>query len=107
MGWERCIRDGDDAVALSRFQEAYRLAEQPGLLVNIGRVLARMGRHDEAIETLRRFLEVSPVGPERPTIEAMIRDSEASREAARAPSNRVAPTGPTGPTPPSLSLIHI
>ncbi len=102
---QRLFREGsaafdahDDAVALSRFQEAYRLSEQPGLLVNIGRVLARMGRHDEALETLRRFLELSPDGPERPTIESMIRDSEASREAARAASNGAGSASPAGPT---------
>jgi tetratricopeptide (TPR) repeat protein len=102
---QRLLREGsaafdaqDDNAALSLFQQAYRLSEEPTILVNIGRVFARMRRHEDAIATWRRFLDRAPSAPERPAIEAMIRDAESAQRAAQA-ATVVAPTRRDPPPP--------
>ncbi|MBL8683355.1 MAG: hypothetical protein JNK05_29575 [Myxococcales bacterium] len=87
----RLLREGaaafdahDDATALALFQQAYRVSEEPTILVNIGRVFARMRRHDDAIATYERYLSRVPDSPERAAIEGLIREQ---REARDAPSN--------------------
>jgi hypothetical protein len=104
---QRLLREGsaafdaqDDSAALSLFQQAYRLSEEPTILVNIGRVFARMRRHDDAIATWRRFLDRAPSAPERPAIETMIRDAEAAQRATQA-ATVVTPTR-REPLPPSV-----
>lgn len=87
----RLLREGaaafdahDDATALALFQQAYRVSEEPTILVNIGRVFARMRRHDDAIATYERYLSRVPDSPERAAIEGLIREQ---REARDAPTN--------------------
>jgi tetratricopeptide (TPR) repeat protein len=87
----RLLREGaaafdahDDATALALFQQAYRVSEEPTILVNIGRVFARMRRHDDAIATYERYLSRVPDAPERGAIEGLIREQ---REARDAPTN--------------------
>ncbi len=103
---QRLLREGsaafdaqDDSAALSLFQQAYRLSEEPTILVNIGRVFARMRRHEDAIATWRRFLDRVPSAPERSAIETMIRDAEAAQRAAQA-ATVVPPTRRDPPPPP-------
>jgi tetratricopeptide (TPR) repeat protein len=112
----RLLREGtaafevhDDGTALTSFQQAYRLSEEPTILVNVGRVLARMRRHDEAIATFRRFLDIVPNAPERPAIEALIRDVQAQRDAQQRPNENPSSasggssTNPPPPPPPVLT----
>jgi tetratricopeptide (TPR) repeat protein len=85
----RLLREGaaafetnDDATALSLFQQAYRLSEEPTILVNIGRVFARMRRHDDAIATFQRYIDRAPQAPERAAIERLLREQQTLRDAA-------------------------
>jgi tetratricopeptide (TPR) repeat protein len=102
----RLLREGtaafevhDDGTALTSFQQAYRLSEEPTILVNVGRVLARMRRYDEAIATFRRFLDIVPNAPERPAIESLIRDVQAQRDAEQRRGETASSTSDRTPAP--------
>lgn len=69
--------EGEFEVALESFQQAYRLSARPGLLYNIAQTLDRLRRDDEALATLRRYLEAAPDAPNRREVEARIRRLEA------------------------------
>lgn len=92
----------DDARALALFQRLYQLTEDPPVLVNIGRVLARMNRDADAITAWQRFLEQASAPAERAPVEALVREAQ-ERERQRAAalqqmqSTRIQDTRPPPP----------
>jgi tetratricopeptide (TPR) repeat protein len=101
------LQQSDYENALREFQAAYALSKRPPLLLNIANVYERMGKLQEAVDALSKYLEEDPKSPERTThetrianlkkrIEAMPRPAPASTAPAPAPSS--AP--PPQPTPP-------
>lgn len=86
--------------AIVAFQEAYRLSEQPKLLYNIAQAQERLGRYQEALDTLSRYRAYAPA-EEREALDRRIRNLERRLEeqGGAAPVTTPAP-GPTAtPTP--------
>jgi len=52
----KAAQEGDHALALEKFEQAYEKYASPNLLINIGTTLAHLGRHAEAADTYERFL---------------------------------------------------
>ena len=94
------------ADALKEFQEAYRLSGRPALLYNVARCMEQLGRFDDAITALEKYLRADPKAKDRVTIEQRIvnlkarRDEQRARAAAPA-SPATAPTSPTSPASPA------
>lgn len=51
----RCFDDGDYETALEGFQFGFENAEDPLLLVHIGRSLAKLGRYQAALDRYRQY----------------------------------------------------
>lgn len=51
----RCFEDGDYETALEGFQFGFESTEDPLLLVHIGRTLAKLGRHQAALDHYRQY----------------------------------------------------
>jgi tetratricopeptide (TPR) repeat protein len=64
---------GRFAEALSYFERAYELTEEPDLLYNVATVHDRLRHDEEALAAYRAYLEARPDAPDRPNIEARIR----------------------------------
>jgi tetratricopeptide (TPR) repeat protein len=110
------LQRSDYENALREFQAAYSLSKRPPLLLNIANVYERMGKLQEAVDALTKYLEEDPKSPERTTHETRIGNLKkrieampppappaafpaASSAPAPAPVVTTAPTAP--PTPPS------
>lgn len=50
-------------LALSQFQESYRLSNRPVLLYNVGTTLDRLRRDEEAVDAFERFVSAMPDHP--------------------------------------------
>ena len=104
----RLYREGDRAYAEGRYEDAvdkfdaaYRLSQRPLLLYNLGNAYERLGRFDDAIRALRRYLPHADQD-ETSVIEARIGNLERRAEEARAkaekePSDEGAPSPPPPP----------
>jgi len=66
--------------ALVEYQAAYELEPLPSFLVNIAQCLRNLGRFDEALFTLRRYLRVAPKAHDRAKVEELIAKLEAEVE---------------------------
>lgn len=78
--------------AIVAFQEAYRLSEQPKLLYNIAQAQERLGRYQDALDTLSRYRAYAPA-EEREALDRRIRNLERRlEEAGSAPTPTPAPT---------------
>ncbi len=72
LAGQAAYRAGRFAEALSYFERAYELTEEPDVLYNIATIHERL-RHDrEALDAYRRFLEARPGSDDRANIEARI-----------------------------------
>src|SRR5262245_22339561 len=61
---------GDYEQALSSFQQAYALEQNPGFLLNIGLCQGKLGRYEEAKQSYRAYLtKTPPDDPVRPKVE--------------------------------------
>lgn len=86
--------------ALEKFEASYTLVERPSTLFNIGSVLIKLGRHDEAIERLERFLGVSKDDKERASAQALIDEAKQAAAQSEAPPPEPPPPEPPPPEPP-------
>jgi tetratricopeptide (TPR) repeat protein len=112
------LQQSDYENALREFQAAYGLSKRPPLLLNIAVVYERMGKLQEAVDTLTKYLEEDPKSPERTTLETRIANLKKRIEAtpkpapattAPPPAASTAPPAPPAPTaapiaqPPAVS----
>jgi len=87
------LQQSDYENALREFQAAYALSKRPPLLLNIANVYERMGKLQEAVDALSKYLEEDPKSPERTTHETRIANLKKRIEAMPKPA-------PAPPTPP-------
>src|SRR5262245_29170907 len=66
------LQQSDYENALREFQAAYNLSKRPPLLLNIANVYERMGKLQEAVDALTKYLEEDSKTPERTTHETRI-----------------------------------
>src|SRR3954447_19010972 len=66
------LKQSDNENALREFQAAYSLSKRPALLLNIANVYERMGKPQEAVDALSRYLNEDPKAPDRTTVETRI-----------------------------------
>jgi hypothetical protein len=64
------LERGDAGRALSRFDEAFRVFPSPRIHFNRGLALRALGRHAEALESLRTFISEAADAAERPRAQA-------------------------------------
>lgn len=65
------------AEAVREFQEAYRLSPKPALLYNIAQAYERMGKIDDAIAHLKKYLAAAPDASDRTAVEERLKNLEA------------------------------
>jgi Tetratricopeptide repeat len=92
------LQQSDYENALREFQAAYGLSKRPPLLLNIAIVYERMGKLQEAVDTLTKYLEEDPKTPERTTLETRIGNLKKRIEATPKPA-------PVSAAPPSAASI--
>lgn len=71
--------------AAREFREAYELSERPHLLKNVATALEHAGRHGDAVDALKRYLDESEQPDDRRTVErriAQLRELQNERQAA-------------------------
>ncbi len=83
--------------ALREFNEAYRLSKRPPLLFNISLCQERVGRLDDAVASLERYLKEDPAISDRSVVEARLhnlREQKVRADAAKEPAPPPAPAPP-------------
>lgn len=63
--------------AVREFQEAYRLSPKSALLYNIAQAYERMGKIDDAIAHLKKYLAAAPDASDRAAVEERLKNLEA------------------------------
>ncbi|MCA9629137.1 MAG: tetratricopeptide repeat protein [Myxococcales bacterium] len=63
------LEESDYENALEAFDKAFELSKRPEIQINIATVYERMGRLEQAIAALDRYLELAPEGGLRETVE--------------------------------------
>ena len=76
---QRAFDAGRFVEALSLFQDAYRTAHEPLVLVAIGATLTAMGRGDEAVGQYRDYLRLDPNGPQVANVRQYLTELAARR----------------------------
>jgi tetratricopeptide (TPR) repeat protein len=84
--------------ALKYFNDAYELSHRAGLLSNIGTVLDRLRRDQEALDAYQRYLAQVPDAPNRALIEERIRIIQAAMQKPGAQPQSAQPQA-IAPTP--------
>jgi opacity protein-like surface antigen len=85
--------------ALEEFKQAYVAHEDPAFLYNIAQCHRQLGNHREAITFYKRFLNQSPLAPNRKEIERLIAELEV--KAAQGSPPPPAPSAPPESAPPA------
>jgi tetratricopeptide (TPR) repeat protein len=80
------LQQSDYENALREFQSAYALSKRPPLLLNIANVYERMGKLQEAVDALTKYLEEDPKSPERATHETRVANLKKRIEAIPPPA---------------------
>jgi tetratricopeptide (TPR) repeat protein len=94
------LQRSDYENALREFQAAYSLSKRPPLLLNIANVYERMGKLQEAVDALTKYLEEDPKSPERTTHETRIGNLKKRIEAMPPPAPPAAfPAASSAPAP--------
>jgi len=93
---DQLYAQGRYEAAITAFQESYRLSGRPLLLFNIANAQERAGRWEEAVVSLRAWLEHAPEA-ERPAVQSRIASIE--ERIRERDASRVEPS-PTEPPPP-------
>jgi tetratricopeptide (TPR) repeat protein len=94
------LQQSDYENALREFQAAYALSKRSPLLLNIANVYERMGKLQEAVDALTKYLEEDPKSPERTTHETRIANLRKRIEAMPPPSPAPSATLPAAPSAP-------
>jgi len=92
------------AKALEEYKAAYLAKPDPAFLFNVGQCYRRLGKFDQALEFYREYLKkASPDDPNRPNVEARIRNTDNSDvfESDAQPKPAASPTQPP-PSPAQL-----
>jgi tetratricopeptide (TPR) repeat protein len=100
------LQQSDYENALREFQAAYALSKRPPLLLNIANVYERMGKLQEAVDALGKYLEEDPKSPERTTHETRMANLKKRIEAMPPPSaapSSTAPAASSAPAPPPVT----
>jgi hypothetical protein len=95
---QRRFDAGDFAGALTKFEEAYTIVNNPVVLLGVASAQERLGRIPEARATLERYLRERPTAPDRADIEARIAamPAPAAPVEATAPATLVITSDPPG-----------
>jgi hypothetical protein len=93
------LQQSDYENALREFQAAYALSKRPPLLLNIANVYERMGKLQEAVDALTKYLEEDPKSPERTTHETRIANLKKRIQAMPPPAPTPAPVASSAPAP--------
>lgn len=75
---------GDFAVAIDKYEAAYKLKSAPGLLFNLGQSHRKAGNVDRATFYFRRYLETNPPAAQANATEEVLAQVEAQVAAAKA-----------------------
>src|SRR5262249_24150380 len=67
------FESGDSANALVAFAEAHRQGGDPAMLHNTGVAYYMLNRPQEALQHLQLYLDRAPQAPNRPQVEALMR----------------------------------
>lgn len=76
----------DYETALSEFKKAYEKSRRPAILFNLGRVEARLGHEEAAIDYLKQYLAAGPDAVDVPSVKAEIAARERALQEAKARS---------------------
>jgi tetratricopeptide (TPR) repeat protein len=96
------------AKALEEYKAAYLAKPDPAFLFNVGQCYRRLGKFDQALEFYREYLKKAPPDdPNRPNVEARIRNTDNSDvfESDAPPKPAPSPTQPL-PHPAELPPVH-
>jgi tetratricopeptide (TPR) repeat protein len=85
---KKAFDTGDYALAVTKYQEAYRLKSAPGLLFNLAQSYRKLGDLDEALSFYRRYLESNPPEAQARATELVITQVEAERVEKAAEAQR-------------------
>jgi tetratricopeptide (TPR) repeat protein len=96
------LQQSDYENALREFQAAYNLSKRPPLLLNIANVYERMGKLQEAVDALTKYLEEDAKTPERTTHETRIANLKKRIDSMPPPPpvTSAAPATSAAPPPP-------
>lgn len=95
---------GEYEEAIASYKDAYRLIPNPYLLYNIAQSYRLADDSKQALAFYKRFLYAKPDAPERPDVDARIKELELI-VAQQAATQAAAPSGPVAPTEtPRLTL---
>jgi tetratricopeptide (TPR) repeat protein len=92
--------------ALKYFKDAYELSHRAGLLSNIGTVLDRLRRDQEALDAYQSYLAQVPDAANRPLIEERIRIIQAAMQKPGSQSQSAQPQ-PVAPTPAATAQAQL
>lgn len=67
---------GDYALAIDRWEAAYQLSKEPGLLFNLGQAHRRAGNCARALSSYRQFVATDPTSDRRSLANEFVRDLE-------------------------------
>jgi tetratricopeptide (TPR) repeat protein len=97
---------GHYAVAITRFEDAYRLDPNPNILYNLALAYRKADKPEEALAQLRAYLKAKPQAANRTEVEATIAELEATvAKRQPAPEPEPAPPPPVvAPPPPAVAL---
>jgi tetratricopeptide (TPR) repeat protein len=99
------LQRSDYENALREFQAAYSLSKRPPLLLNIANVYERMGKLQEAVDALTKYLEEDPKSPERTTHETRIGNLKKRIEAMPPPAPPPTVPGPATSSAPAAAPV--
>jgi tetratricopeptide (TPR) repeat protein len=72
----QAYREGRYRDAIDLFRQANTLDPHPEMLFNIGQGYEKLGEYANALSAYRQYLRFSPAAPDRPNVEATIRNLE-------------------------------
>jgi tetratricopeptide (TPR) repeat protein len=84
--------------AAREYEAAFEAKDDPALLFNIGQAYRLARDYDEAIRAYKSFLRRLPNSPNRPTVEARLRESQALLERRRESEPPIGPSAPAETT---------
>jgi hypothetical protein len=88
--------------AIEEYQKTYEISGDPAMLFNVAQAYRLNGQPQEAVFYYRRYLERSPLAPNRADVEQKIADLEKGLETTRkaAPAATATPASPPPAAPP-------
>lgn len=100
--YEKAVRAYDIqkfAEAVEEYQKTYEISGDPAMLFNVAQAYRLNGQPQDALFYYRRYLERSPLAPNRPDVEQKIADLEKTLES----TGKVAPAATPTTSPPPVA----